>query len=96
MYIQVYTLYNSVSIILGYPDVQLISNLGNETCLLADSAPSEGSLRLLEDNTLEIYSNGAWGTICGRSEHFSVEVAHVACRQLGFIGVDSVHLSTGK
>ncbi len=56
---------------------------------------SVGSLRLVRDESdltamstsgrLEIYLNGEWGTVCGL---FNQEAAGLACRQLGFAGVE--------
>ncbi|EDV19298.1 uncharacterized protein TRIADDRAFT_33784 [Trichoplax adhaerens] len=33
---------------------------------------------------VEIYINGSWGTIC--DDYFTIDVGHVLCRQLGYIG----------
>ena len=73
---------------------------GGEYAGLARSLPvtvddNSGDLRLVDgtktdedgnlcEGRLEIYWDGAWGTIC--DDYWSVEDADVACRALGFIG----------
>lgn len=58
------------------------------TCVLTGSSGSEnsGSLKLVAGNSssgvLQLYQDGEWGTICGRS--FGHLSAHVACRELGY------------
>ena len=48
---------------------------------------TDGDVRLAGDGStamvgrLEVYWNGRWGTVCGRT--FGMAEAHTACRQLG-------------
>ena len=64
------------------------------------SAQNYGDLRLLQgDRTdssfvagrLEIFINSTWGSIC--ADNFNITDAHVACRQLGFVGAVSTNTS---
>lgn len=41
----------------------------------------EGSVRLAEDSSVELYFSGLWGTIC--ADHWTDWDASVVCRQLG-------------
>ena len=59
---------------------------------------TEGELFLVGGSTyasglIEIYHNGTWGTICRRG--FSLKEANVACRQLGFMGANSLNFGFG-
>ncbi|XP_041455031.1 neurotrypsin-like [Lytechinus variegatus] len=60
---------------------------------------SEGSLRLtggkdVNEGRLEIYHLGAWGTVC--FTEWDMVDGLVACRQLGYPGVDMVGLASGQ
>lgn len=56
----------------------------------SESQQSKIQLRLAGDKRkhyegrLEVFYNNEWGTIC--DDDFSIEAAHVACRELGFLG----------
>ncbi|KXZ52991.1 hypothetical protein GPECTOR_8g361 [Gonium pectorale] len=64
--------------------------------LTEDPEPAQGSLRLVGGpvawiGRLEIFNEGAWGTICRASQaawrvSFGIKQARVACRQLGYRG----------
>lgn len=66
-----------------HEDVGVICNARQ---LAADAPGSEGDLRLNDGTSdrgrLEIYHDGVWGTIC--DDHFAINDASTACRQLGF------------
>jgi hypothetical protein len=47
-----------------------------------------------KEGRLEVQFAGSWGTVC--SEGFGWQAAHVACRTLGFGGVDSLYLSSDE
>lgn len=59
--------------------------------------PDDGELRLMDgsanEGRLEVYINGAWGTIC--HDGFSNRDAKVACRQLGFNANGELSSCTG-
>ncbi|KXZ52997.1 hypothetical protein GPECTOR_8g367 [Gonium pectorale] len=67
-----------------------------DTYGLPDPEPAQGSLRLVGGpvawiGRLEIFNEGAWGTICRVSSapwrtDFKIRQARVACRQLGYRG----------
>ena len=42
------------------------------------------------EGRLELLYNGTWGSVCGNKGGFGWTAAHVACRSLGFGGVESV------
>ena len=55
-------------------------------------APEDGDIRLSNGTSdangrLEILYDGQWGTVCNTGWTFAQ--AHVACRQLGFLGAQS-------
>ena len=59
-----------------------------------------GDLRLLQQERtdssfvagrLEIFINSTWGSIC--ADNFNITDAHVACRQLGYVGAISTNTS---
>ncbi|KAL0182362.1 hypothetical protein M9458_021737, partial [Cirrhinus mrigala] len=43
-----------------------------------------GDKRKHYEGRLEVFYDNEWGTIC--DDDFSIEAAHVACRELGFLG----------
>ena len=51
--------------------------------LLSSSSSNKGRL--------EVYINGEWGTVC--NDNWGSSDALVACRQLGYSGVSSYHIS---
>ena len=64
--------------------------------LLVFFSATEGDLRLRDgtgdrEGRLEIYHDNQWGTICEGG--FDLSDADVACRQLGFPGVEELKLS---
>ena len=65
------------------------------------AALSNGALRLVKTGStqfggrLEVYQNNEWGTVC--VDHWGSADATVACRQMGFVGVnDSYSLLFGS
>ena len=57
---------------------------------------SEGMLRLVggasvSEGRLEVYQFGRWGTVC--SHQFDAKDGEVACRELGYYGVESILVS---
>ena len=57
----------------------LLPTSGTETVNGDVRLTGEGSTSMV--GRLEVYWNGEWGTVCGRT--FGMTEAHVACRQLG-------------
>lgn len=62
------------------------------------SSESEGFLRVSGGNTanegrIEIYHAGEWGTVC--TTNWDISDGLVACRQLGFAGLEMVGLPFG-
>ena len=54
---------------------------------------AEGMLRLaggasISDGRLEVYRFAQWGTVC--SHQFDTKDGDVACRELGYYGVDNI------
>ena len=57
---------------------------------------SEGRLRLVggasvSEGRLEVYRFGSWGTVC--SHQFDAMDGEVACRELGYYGVESIRVN---
>ena len=67
------------------------------SCKIENSVPGSGSLRFNNSSSsnqgrLEVFNDTTWSTICGLDdEHFPTTSGHVACRLLGFVGVETVH-----
>ena len=62
--------------------------------IFIDSIPlALATLDSLQQGRLNVYRNGAWGTIC--STGFTANVAIVACRQLG-LGNYGISTVTGR
>lgn len=59
----------------------------------AQSQPPKIQLRLAGnkrknyEGRVEVFYNNEWGTVC--DDDFSIEAAHVVCRELGFLGAVS-------
>ncbi|XP_063951094.1 soluble scavenger receptor cysteine-rich domain-containing protein SSC5D-like isoform X2 [Lytechinus pictus] len=69
------------------------------TILAQGNYDSEGSLRVtggkdVNEGLLEIYHLGTWGTVC--FTEWDMVDGLVACRQLGYPGVDMVGLASGQ
>ena len=71
---------------------------GKTTGTVTISSIADGALRLVDgaserEGLLEVFHNGEWGTIC--DDYWTDDDGEVACRQLGFSGLEQGFLEAG-
>lgn len=77
------------SLAMAFPSALCILSLLALVQAQSESQQPKIQLRLAGDKgkhyegRLEVFYNNEWGTIC--DDDFSIEAAHVACRELGFL-----------
>ena len=67
-------------------------NVGSKSMCEVDSTIPDKSIRLVGSNmphvgAIEVFYNNTWGAIC--FDNFYAAEGHVACRDLGYSGIDS-------